>query len=638
MSRDRKAPERPIMRGPRRHGPGGMTIEKPRDARGTLRRLLGYLGDYKVHLLMVAALTVLNTLLSLAAPYLQGVAIDRFIAGGDRAGLVRITLALLATYVVGAAASMAAGYLMAGVGQRSLWKLRRDLFHHIQGLSLDFFDSRPTGDLMSRLTNDVDAIGQALTANVTQILTSTLTVVGILVAMFSLNTKLALVSLLVFPLMVFFTAVVGSRTRGSFQQLQANLGRLNGFISETLGGQRVVVAYNQQETVKKEFASRNREVKRIGTRALIYAMLVPPLVGILSNANVAIVAGVGGYLVLQGATTVGTIAAFITYSRRFADPLRHFANLYNNLLAALAGAERIFEVLDTEPTVVDDPEAETAPRFQGHVCFEEVDFEYRPGVRVLKKVSLEAKPGEMVALVGPTGAGKTTIVNLLTRFYDPQGGRITIDGKDIRRLRKDSLRRQLGIVLQDVFLFSGSVLDNIRYGNPEATDEDCVAAAKLANAHGFITRLPQGYHTDLRERAVNLSQGQRQLISIARAIVADPSILVLDEATSSVDTRTEAQIQEALHRLMEGRTSFVIAHRLSTIRNADQVLVILGGRVVERGTHGSLMAQRGYYYNLYMSQFKGTRGEGYEYVKLLPGEPTPRPRRLEGEGGEEANT
>jgi len=357
---------------------------------------------------MVAALTVLNTLLSLAAPYLQGVAIDRFIAGGDRAGLVRITLALLATYVVGAAASMAAGYLMAGVGQRSLWKLRRDLFHHIQGLSLDFFDSRPTGDLMSRLTNDVDAIGQALTANVTQILTSTLTVVGILVAMFSLNTKLALVSLLVFPLMVFFTAVVGSRTRGSFQQLQANLGRLNGFISETLGGQRVVVAYNQQETVKKEFASRNREVKRIGTRALIYAMLVPPLVGILSNANVAIVAGVGGYLVLQGATTVGTIAAFITYSRRFADPLRHFANLYNNLLAALAGAERIFEVLDTEPTVVDDPEAETAPRFQGHVCFEEVDFEYRPGVRVLKKVSLEAKPGEMVALVGPTGAGKTT--------------------------------------------------------------------------------------------------------------------------------------------------------------------------------------------------------------------------------------
>jgi ATP-binding cassette subfamily B protein len=335
-------------------------------------------------------------------------------------------------------------------------------------------------------------------------------------------------------------------------------------------------------------------------------MLIPPLMGILSNVNIAIVAGVGGWMALQDMTTVGVIAAFIGYSRRFANPLRHFANLYNSIQSALAGAERIFEILDTEPELKDHLDAVTVDDFKGDLVFKEVDFSYVPNIQVLKDINLEAKIGQTIALVGPTGAGKTTIVNVLTRFYDIQDGMIAIDGINIKLVKKDDLRRQLGIVLQDVFLFSGTVMDNIRYGRLEATDQEVVEAAKLANADSFIRRLPQGYRTELSEQAGNLSQGQRQLLSIARAIVADPSILILDEATSSVDTRTEMQIQEALQRLMKGRTSFIIAHRLSTIRNADLVLLINNGRIIERGTHDELLEKQGFYYDLYMSQFKGT--------------------------------
>jgi ATP-binding cassette subfamily B protein len=369
--------------------------------------------------------------------------------------------------------------------------------------------------------------------------------------------------------------------------------------------------------VNRKFASANDKVRETGIRAMTYAMLIMPLMGILSNANIAIIAGLGGWMALIGLTTVGTIAAFITYSRRFAEPLRQFANLYNSIQSALAGAERIFEIVDTEPEVVDAPDAVAVDSFEGEVEFKDVDFEYDPGVPVLKDVSLRAEPGQTIALVGPTGAGKTTIVNVLSRFYDIQGGSISIDGQDIKLIRKDDLRRQLGIVLQDVFLFSGTVMENIRYGRLDATDEECIEAAKLANADGFIHRLPKGYMTELTERGSNLSQGQRQLLSIARAVVADPAILVLDEATSSVDTRTEVQIQEALLRLMKGRTSFVIAHRLSTIRNADLVLVINNGEIIERGTHRELLEKKGFYYNLYMSQFKGTN--------LTRAEKTPTP-------------
>jgi ATP-binding cassette subfamily B protein len=582
------------------------SVEKAKDPRGALRRILSYLSDYRAHLIAVIAMTIVSTLLSLAGPYLTGVAIDKFIMAGDRAGLIRIVLLLAGTYLAGTVVDAAAGWIMAIISQRSLMKLRKELFEHMQTLSLGFFDRRPAGDLMSRLTNDVDAIGSALAQNVTQLIRNLITLVGIVVLMFGLNVWLALASLVVFPVMVIFTAVVAGRTRESFRDLQRGLGMLNGTMQETISGQRVVIAFDQQESVNRKFTVANDNVRETGIRAMTYAMLIPPLMGILSNANIAIVAGVGSWMTLSGMATVGIIATFITYSRRFADPLRHFANLYNSIQSALAGAERIFEIVDTEPELVDVADALVVDDFEGDVEFRDVDFEYEKSVPVLKDISLRAEPGQTIALVGPTGAGKTTMVNVLTRFYDIQDGSISIDSHDIREIRKDDLRRQLGIVLQDVFLFSGTVMDNIRYGRLDATDEECIEAARLANADGFIRRLPKGYETELSERASNLSQGQRQLLSIARAIVADPAILILDEATSSVDTRTEVQIQQALLRLMKGRTSFVIAHRLSTIRNADLVLVINNGEIIERGTHRELLEKRGFYYNLYMSQFKGT--------------------------------
>jgi len=599
-----------------RHGPGAIRpIEKPKDVRGALKRLLGYMREYMGSMVLVVLLTVVSTLLGLVAPYLQGVAIDQLVMGVDKAGLIRTVAMIAGAYILGGVASMGAGYLMADVSQKSLKRLRKDLFEHIQVLSLSFLDSHPAGDLMSRLTNDIDAIGQAISSNVTQLISSLITLIGIVVMMFALNARLALASLIVFPIMVALTALIGGRTRKYFKDLQMNLGLLNSVMQETLTGQRVVIAFSQQETVNRKFASINKNVRELGIKAMTYAMLIPPLVGILSNANIAIVAGVGSYMVLRGIASIGVISAFITYSRRFASPLRQFANLYNSILSALAGAERIFEIIDTEPEIIDEKNAVSVDSFRGEVVFKDVDFGYLPGQRVLKNINLKAEPGQTIALVGPTGAGKTTIVNVLTRFYDIQKGEITIDGINIKKIKKDDLRRQLGIVLQDVFLFSGTVIDNIRYGNLEATDEDCIAAAKLANADGFIRRLPEGYNTNLTERATNLSQGQKQLLSIARAIVANPSILILDEATSSVDTRTEIQIQQALLNLMKGRTSFVIAHRLSTIRNADMVLVINHGEIIERGTHEELLEKKGFYYNLYMSQFKGTIDAEFEYIK-----------------------
>jgi len=600
-----------------RHGPGRMgAVERARNPRGALRRLTGYLGKYRRHIALAVAFTAVSTLLNLSAPYLIGVAIDEYIIPGDWMGLARMTAILVGVYVFGALMDMVVGWVMAEVSQRSLKNLRKDLFEHLQALSLGYFDRTSSGDLMSRLTNDIDAIGAVLSQNVTEITRSALIITGIVVAMFLLNVWLALASLIVFPVMVGFTAQVGKRARSRFRELQQSMGRLNGVMQETITGQRTVISFWQQDAVIEKFRKSNSGVREAGAKAETYAMLVPPLVGILSNANIAIVAGVGAWMALRGLATIGTISIFIAYSRRFADPLRHFSNLYNSLQSALAGAERVFEVLDVEPEIEDAPGAAPVDCFEGAVEFRDVEFGYVPGVEVIKGMSFRAEPGQMLAIVGPTGAGKTTMVNILSRFYDIQGGRISVDGRDIREYRKDDLRRQLGVVLQDVFLFSGSVTDNIRYGRLEATNEEVVEAARLANADGFIRRLPNGYETELSERAANLSQGQRQLLSIARAILADPSILILDEATSSVDTRTEVQIQEALHRLMEGRTSFVIAHRLSTIRNADKILVIRDGKIVETGSHKELLERRGFYYNLYMSQFKGTIDDAeFEYIK-----------------------
>jgi len=600
-----------------RHGPGRRgKVEKAKDPRGSVRRLLGYLNMYKGHIAIAIVLTIISTLLSLVAPYFMGVAIDQYIIPRDWNGLVRISLVLTSVYLLAATTDMAVGWMMTVVSQKSLKIMRKDLFEHIQTLSLSFFDKSQSGDLMSRLTNDINTIGAVLSQNITALTRSSLLIVGIIVAMFMLNTWLALASLLIFPIMVVITSYVGKKVRSIFRSLQKNMGRLNGVMQETLTGQKAVIVFGQQESSNRKFNKANSDVREMGTRAETYTMAFRPLMGILSNANIAIVAGVGGWMALQGLATIGTISVFIAYSRKFSDPLRQFSNLYNSIQSALAGAERVFEILDTEPEIKDAPDAVTVDRFQGEVEFRNVDFSYVPGVKVLKNIDFDTESGEKVAIVGPTGAGKTTMVNILSRLYDIQGGSIYIDGRDNREYRKNDLRRQLGVVLQDVFLFSGSVMDNIRYGRLEATDEEVIEAAKLANADSFIRRLPQGYETKLSERADNLSQGQRQLLSIARAIVADPSILILDEATSSVDTRTEIQIQEALQRLMEGRTSFVIAHRLSTIRNADQVLVINQGEIVERGTHEGLLEKRGFYYNLYMSQFKGTNKDvDFVYIK-----------------------
>jgi ATP-binding cassette subfamily B multidrug efflux pump len=584
---------------------GSVKIEQARDVRGALARLVAYLRPYTRTLAVILALTILSTALVVSGPYLIGVAIDRFITSGDVPGLLRIALLMASLYLVNWLAQTGQDYLMATAAQEALRALRRDLFEHLQMLSLSFFDQRSQGELMSRLTNDIDAINQALSQNVTQMITSLLTMVGIVGVMFALNLWLALGIMIVFPLMLGLTASVARRTRQGFRRLQMQLGQLNGLMEETLSGERVVQAFGQEASAIATFDEANLAVREAGIRAQVFPMLIPPLMGTLSNANTAVVAGLGGWLALHGLVSVGVIATFVTYSRRLADPLRQMSNLYNVIQAALAGAERIFEIIDQQPELVDAPDAVALDDVAGEVVFDHVDFSYLPDVPVLKDMSLEAKPGRTIALVGPTGAGKTTMVNVLSRFYDLQGGTIRIDGRDIRRVKQDSLRQQLGIVLQDTFLFSETVMENIRYGRLDATDEECIAAAKLANADQFIRRLPQGYQTPLSERGSNLSQGQRQLLAIARAILSDPRILILDEATSSVDTRTEVRIQEALLRLMEGRTSFVIAHRLSTIRNADQILVINDGRIIERGTHDELLAQRGFYHHLYMSQFKG---------------------------------
>jgi ATP-binding cassette subfamily B protein len=402
-----------------------------------------------------------------------------------------------------------------------------------------------------------------------------------------------------------FTEFVTRYTRRGFRELQKYLGELNGVMEEAISGQKVVKAFRRNESSIEAFHRSNQAVFHAAVWANSYAFLLMPLTNVLGNFFVIVLAGLGGWLALQGLVSVGIIATFINYAQNFISPLRQLANMYNSIQAALAGAERVFEIIDTPAETDDAPDSAPLEAIRGEVRFDHVNFGYRPGTPVIKDMTLEARAGETLALVGPTGAGKTTLINLLTRFYEIDSGRITIDGKDIRSIRKADLRRRLGIVLQDTFLFSGAVMENIRYGRLAATDEDCIAAAKMAGADPFIRQLANGYRTNLSERAGNLSQGQRQLLSIARAILADPAILILDEATSSVDTRTEARIQKALLRLMAGRTSFVIAHRLSTIRDAGQVLVIDQGQIVEQGTHRELLARRGFYHHLYVSQFKG---------------------------------
>ena len=591
-------------------GPGGPhgrfgPVEKAKDAKGTMLRLWVYVWAQRKALVWVIILVAIGSGLGVLGPWMMGRAIDLYITQGDLHGLGILAGEMVGVYAVAALATWFQSYVMAAAAQQSIRELRQDLFSKLQTLSLRFFDRYTHGELMSRLTNDVDNVSRVLGDTVIQLITSALSVIGVGVMMFVINWRLAVVTLVVIPLMAVITRILSKRTRAGFKARQEHMGDLNGIIEETITGEKVVKAYVREESVIAEFEVSNRELQRTSIKAQIFAGFMGPTMNLVNNIGFAAVAGAGGWMAVSGLATVGTIASFVNYSRRFSRPLNQIATLYNQIQSALAGAERVFEILDEVPEVQDVEDAIPLTTVRGDVVFDHVDFSYNADVPVLKDVSMWAKRGQMVALVGPTGAGKTTIVNLLTRFYDIDGGAIRVDDHDIRNLKTDDLRRQLGIVLQDTFLFGTSVMDNIRYGRLDATDDEVVAAATMANADGFIRRLPQGYETVLTENGSNLSQGQRQLLAISRAILADPGILILDEATSSVDTRTERNIQEAMLRLMEGRTSFVIAHRLSTIRKADAILVINHGEIIERGTHEALLAQRGFYYNMYVSQFKG---------------------------------
>jgi ATP-binding cassette subfamily B protein len=599
--------DRPMFR-PRVAGRGpGHTrqIEKAKHPKQALERLLPYLKPYKVGVGIVLVLVLIYTLLGLIAPYLMGIAIDQFITAKDQAGLLRIVIWMLVSYLLNNVFQLIASWIMSTISQYALRELRGDLFSHLQTLSIRFFDQNTAGSLMSRLTNDIDAINQAVSQNITSLIASVLSMVGILITMFVLNPWLALASLLVVPIMFWFTNFIARYTRKGYRDLQNQLGNLNSVAEEAISGQKVVTAFHRNDSVINAFREKNQAVFKAGIYANTYSLLLMPLTNVLGNFFVIVLAGLGGWLALQGLVSVGMIATFINYGRNFTQPLRQLADLYNSIQAALAGAERVFDIMDRTPETVDAPDALAIDTIRGDVRFDHVAFGYEPGSPIIKNLTLEAKPGQTIALVGPTGAGKTTIINLLTRFYEIQSGSISIDGNDIRSIRKSDLRRQLGLVLQDTFLFADTVMENIRYGRLDATDEECIHAAELADADHFIRQLPQGYQTNLSERAGNLSQGQRQLLAIARAILADPAILILDEATSSVDTRTEVRIQGALLRLMKGRTSFVIAHRLSTIRDADNIIVIDHGEIVEEGSHQQLLDKKGFYHHLYVSQFKG---------------------------------
>jgi ATP-binding cassette subfamily B multidrug efflux pump len=584
-------------------GPQG----KAKNGLATLKRLWGYLQRQKTGLIAVFLLVLASSACTLAGPFLIGRAIDSMVGGAGAVNFGKlggIALLLAVIYGCGALATWFQIYLVIGVAQITVRDLRQDLFAKLQTLPVRFFDRQTHGELMSRLTNDVDNINNSLSQSVTQVFSSLITILGSVGLMLWLSPLLTGICLAVVPLGVWLAKRIAESTAKYFSLQQKELGNLNGYIEEIVSGQRVVKAFSHEARAVADFQAINGRLTRVGIRAQICAGIIPPLMNLINNNAVfAIVATGGGWLALRGMITVGVVASFLNYAKQFGRPINELANQFNMLQSALAGAERVFEVMDEEPET-EHQSAPTEPVTAGAVAFRDVCFGYRPEVPILKHIDLTAAPGQTVALVGPTGAGKTTIVNLLTRFYEIDRGTITIDGRDIRTLPKDGLRRSLGIVLQESYLFADTVRENIRYGRLDASDAAVERAARLANADHFIERLPCGYDTLLSEDGGNLSQGQRQLLTIARAILADPAILILDEATSSVDTRTEQHIQQAMLELMKGRTSFVIAHRLSTIREADQILVIHGGTIIERGNHRQLLAAGGFYHDLYFSQFR----------------------------------
>ena len=588
----------------------GASREKAEDRGATLRRLLSELGPHKGELALALMLVVIGAGAQAGGPYLIGRAIDRNILGDDPEGLFRTMLLLLVVYVAGTLAQSGQIRQVGAVGQRVLASLRARIFDGLQHLPLGYFDKRPVGDVMSRITNDVDTLNQLLSQGVTQLLGSLFSLLGIVVAMLFLDFRLALVCFLIIPAMLLTTSLFARRARRAFRQTRQTVGDVTAGLQEEIVGVREAQAFNRVEANIARFRERNAANRTANVQAVAVTSAFAPAIDVLSTLAIALVIGYGGYLVYAGSLTVGLLAAFLIYVQQFFRPVQLASQVYTQAQAALAGAERIYEILDEDPEPADGPRTMELGRVEGRITFEDVSFAYNPGQPVLDGVSFDVEPGQTVALVGPTGAGKTTIANLIPRFYDATGGTVRIDGQDVRAVTRRSLRRNVATVLQEPFLFSGTISENISYGRAgdekPPTREEIESAARAAQAHGFIQGLPDGYETRLGEAGGSLSQGQRQLLSFARAVLADPGILILDEATSNIDTRTEAVIQGALKELLTGRTSVVIAHRLSTIRDADKILVVEDGRIAESGTHAQLLAAGGLYADLYRRQFRET--------------------------------
>lgn len=577
---------------------------KPIEAKKTFFRLISYLACDRKLLFIIGFLIIISIISNLLGSYMIRPIINDYIIPGDYTGLIRILILLAVIYLVGVAATYIQYRLLNKIGQRTVTRMRSDLFSRMEKLPLKYFDTHQHGDLMSRYTNDIDQVSTALTDSLSDMLSSGLMLIGIFCLMIFISPILTLATLITIPLMFICAKTIVTRSRKYFKAQQETLGQANGYIEEMISGQKVVKVFGYEKQIENNFELLNQKLKDKSEKAQFYSGLMMPVMQNLNTLNYVIITILGGLLAIFRGFDVGGLAAFLQYSRQFGRPINELASLYNSIQAAIAGAERIFQVIDEAPEKEDSPNAIEIEDVRGDLKLENVYFAYKSDKLVLKGVSLHAAPGSKIALVGETGAGKTTILNMLPRFFDIQSGEITIDGIPIQNIKRSSLRQSMAIVLQDTHLFNGTVCENIRFGRLDATDEEVVQAAKLTAAHSFIKRLPKGYHTQLENDGANLSQGQRQLLNIARAAVADPAILLLDEATSNIDTRSEILIQKGLDKLMKGRTSLIIAHRLSTVRNADRILVLDHGQIIEQGNHKELLEMKGKYYALYQEQFE----------------------------------